>query len=68
MKKLKIERCYKERCEVLPTIYTSIDDFIDNFPFAERQNNENVQNELNRKGYFIFGDIDCPFYFKLREI
>lgn len=48
--------------------YNSLDEFIDNFPFAERQDKEQVERELNKKGYFKFGDFDSPHQYILSRI
>jgi hypothetical protein len=45
--------------------YNSLFEFIMNFPFAERQCIVEVENALDKNGYFIFGDYDCPVRFKI---
>jgi len=45
--------------------YTSLNEFIEHFPHAERQCVFQVQQELQNNGYFLFSDFDCPHHFKL---
>jgi len=48
--------------------YNSLDEFIDNFPFAERQDKEQIEKELDKNGYFKFSDFDCPYQYVLIRI
>ena len=48
--------------------YATLDEFIDYFPLAERQDIEQVQRSLNRVGYFRFSDFDDPFVNELTVI
>ena len=45
--------------------YDSVFEFIMNFPYTERQCIVEVEDALNKNGYFIFGDFDCPIRYKL---
>lgn len=45
--------------------YNSLDEFILNFPLAERQCVLQIENELRKNAYFIFSDFYCPIDFKL---
>jgi hypothetical protein len=46
-------------------IYQSLDEFINNFPFAERQCKNEIEHDLEQKGRFIFSDSDCPHQYIL---
>lgn len=46
-------------------IYHSLDDFIDNFPFAERQCKDEIERALEQNGRFVFSDNDCPHLYVL---
>lgn len=46
-------------------IYQSMDEFIDNFPFAERQCKHEIERALEQKGMFVFSDSDCPHQYIL---
>jgi hypothetical protein len=57
MVKIRIKRANElENCST----YESIDEFIDNFPFAERQCTAQIERALERNGYYKFGDFDDP--------
>jgi hypothetical protein len=41
--------------------YATLDEFIDCFPLAERQDTDQAQRALDQMGYFRFSDFDDPF-------
>lgn len=45
--------------------YNSLDEFINNFPYSERQCTIQIERELIRNGHFIFSDLGCPFDYML---
>mgnify|MGYP006190581887 CR=1 FL=1 len=45
--------------------YETIEEFVDNFPFAERQCLIQVQRELTKNGFYRFSDFDCSHIFVL---
>jgi len=45
--------------------YLTLDEFIDSFPFAERQCKTQIEQSLNKDKKFIFSDTDCPFDYLL---
>ena len=49
-------------------IYNSLDEFIDSFPFAERQCKIQVEQTLNKSNQFVFSDMDCPCEYLLERI
>jgi len=48
--------------------YNSLDEFITNFPYAERQCVFQIERELDINGYYIFSDPECPVDFRLSFI
>jgi hypothetical protein len=46
--------------------YDSLENFIDNFPFSERQCMFQIQQNLAQNGCFIFSDWDSPSDFLLQ--
>lgn len=45
--------------------YKSLEEFISEFPLSEHQCVFQINRELNKIGYFIFGDSDCTTRFKI---
>ncbi len=45
--------------------FTDLNDFIENFPYTERQCIINIERELSKNGYFIFSDFDAPVKYQL---
>lgn len=47
------------------TFYDSVDEFVENFPFADRQCKFQIECELKRKGFVKIRDYDSPEEFIL---
>lgn len=47
------------------TLYGSLDEFVENFPFAERQCKFQIECELKRKGFVKITDYHSPEEFIL---
>ena len=52
-------------CETPTLCYESLEDFINNFPYSERQCIIQAEREINRNGFFIFGDSEDRVRYKL---
>lgn len=48
--------------------YNSLDEFMDSFPFAERQCKIQIEWSFNKNNQFVFSDMDCPFDYLLEQI
>lgn len=48
--------------------YNSLDEFINSFPFAERQCKVQIEWSLNKHNQFVFSDMDCPCDYLLERI
>ncbi|PHR42775.1 MAG: hypothetical protein COA32_17075 [Fluviicola sp.] len=56
------------KCKEPLQTYNSLDEFIDSFPFAERQCKVQIEWSLSKHNQFVFSDMDCPYDYLLERI